>query len=170
MQRALPPLLTCLAAALVVACKTSPETAPPGASAPVATTSPLPGPSAPPGAEPPAAAPPRANGPRTYADSTTDIAAAVGESFVVALPANVTVPMKWRLEPPPDPKLLTTGDETYVEHPPADCPGCTGYGGTRLFRFTAAGAGKLTLHFALRPLTDPHGDARKEVSIAVELK
>ncbi len=173
MKRAFGSLLACVAAWVTVACKTSPETAPPGASAPVATTSPSPGPTAPPGADPPssdAAAIRAANGTRTYADSTTTISAAVGESFVVALPANVTVPMKWRLEPPPEPKLLRTGDEKYVEHPPADCPRCTGYGGTRLFNFTAAGAGKLTLHFALRPLTDPHGAAQKEVSISVEIK
>jgi len=169
MKRALGSLLACATASVVVACKTSPETAPPGASAPIAATSPQAPPSA---AQPPAgdAAPPHANGPRTYPDSTANISAAVGESFVVALPANVTVPMKWRLEPPPDPKLLTTGDEKYVEQPPADCPGCTGYGGTRLFGFTGAGSGKLTLHFALRPLTDPHGAAQKEVSIAVEIK
>lgn len=159
--------LACVALSLAPACKTSPETAPPGASAPVATTSPLPGPTPPPGN---AAAPPAANGARTYGDSTTSISAAVGESFVVALPANVTLPMKWRLEPPPEPKLLTVGDEKYVEQPPADCPGCTGYGGTRLFSFSAAGPGKGTLHFALRPLTDPHGAAQKELSIAVEVR
>lgn len=166
MKRALSLTLVCVAATGAAACKTSPETAPPGASAPIAATSPLPGPTTAPGGD--AALP--ANGAHTYSDTTTNISAAVGESFVVALPANVTVPMKWRLEPPPDPKLLTTGDEKYVEQPPAGCPGCTGYGGTRLFSFAAAGAGKGTLHFALRPLTDPHGPAQKEVSIAVEVK
>jgi predicted secreted protein len=164
MKHALMLSLACVTAP--VACKTSPETAPPGASAPIATTSPLRGQAT----SVSDAAPPAANGPRTYPDSTTSISAAVGETFAVALPANVTVPMKWRLEPPPEPKLLAVGEEKYVEQPPADCAGCVGYGGTRLFAFTGAGAGKGTLHFALRPLSEPHGAAQKEVSIAFEIK
>ncbi|HTQ07136.1 MAG TPA: protease inhibitor I42 family protein [Polyangiaceae bacterium] len=166
MKPALVGAFACLAGTLV-GCKTSPETAPPGASAPVATTSPLPGSAAPSASD---AAPPAASGTHTYPASTTSISAAVGETFVVALPANITVPMKWRIEPAPDAKVLGVGDEKYVAEPPADCPTCTGYGGTRLFAFTAAGAGKATLHFALRPLTDPHGAAQKEVTIAVEVQ
>ncbi len=157
-----------LAGVLTLACKTAPETAPPGASAPTAATTPLP-----PGPTDTAttAATSAATGtPRTYDASTTSIEAAVGETFNVAVPSNITVPMKWRLEPAPDPKLLASGGDKYVEEPPPGCPACTGYGGTRVFSFVATGAGTLTLHFALRPLTDANGPAQKEVTVAVTIR
>ena len=157
-----------LAGVLGLACKTAPETAPPGASAPTTALAPLP--PSPTSAPSPAPTNAAAGAPRTYDAATTSIEAAVGEAFNVALPSNITVPMKWRLEPPPDPKLLAAGDDKYVEEPPPGCPACTGYGGTRIFSFAATGAGTLTLHFALRPLTDPHGPAQKEVSIAVTIR
>ena len=153
--------------ACLTGCKAAPETAPPGASAPVATTAPAAQ------APPPAASagPPGAAGTtRVYAESSASIQASVGEKFSVALPANITVPMKWRLEPPPDAKLLALGGERYVDQPPADCSGCTGYGGTRIFDFAATGSGNVKLHFALRPLSDPQGTAQKEVSIDVTVK
>jgi len=153
------------AATLALACKTSPETAPPGASAPTAATS-LPSPptgaTTAPGATTPV--------PRTYDAATTSIEAGVGDAFNVALPSNITVPMKWRVEPQPDPKILAGGDDKYVEQPPAECPGCAGYGGTRLFPFVATAPGSVTLHFALRPLSDPKGAAQKEVTIKVTIK
>jgi hypothetical protein len=164
------------AVTVVLGCKTSPETAPPGASAPV--TSPGSSPAAPPPTPsstagtpaPPAAASPPAGAARTYPESTRSIQATAGERFFVALPANITVPMKWRIEPPPDPKLLDVGEEKYENQPPPACPGCAGYGGTRTFSFTAAGPGKLELHFTLRPLTDAKGPILKEVKIDVEIK
>ena len=152
---------------LAFACKTSPETAPPGASAPTAVTA-LPSPPGAPTSAPAATAP--AAPPRTYDATTTSIDVAVGEAFNVALPSNITVPMKWRVEPPPDPKVLAGGDDKYVEQPPADCPGCTGYGGTRLFPFSATAPGTVTLHFALRPLSDAHGPAQKKLTITVTIK
>ncbi len=153
------------AGALALACKTSPETAPPGASAPTTATT-LP---SPPGAAPIASGS-TAPVPRTYDAATTSIQAAVGEAFNVALPSNITVPMKWRVEPPPDPKILAGGDDKYVEQPPAECPGCAGYGGTRIFPFVATAPGIVTLHFALRPLSDAKGPAEKEVTINVTIK
>jgi predicted secreted protein len=161
-------LLLLAAGALGGACKAAPETAPPGASAPTATQAPTATPSA--ATADSATAPAAATGPHVYPAVTTSIQAAPGEHFLVALPANITVPMKWRLEPAPDAKILSVGEEKYVEQPPADCSGCTGYGGTRLFAFTAAAAGSATLHFALRPLTDPKGSAQKEVTITVTVK
>ena len=152
-------------AALTFACKTAPETAPPGASAPTAATS-LPSPLG--AATPPSRA--ATPVPRTYDAGTTSIQAAVGEAFNVALPSNITVPMKWRVEPPPDPKILAGGDDKYVEQPPAECPGCAGYGGTRIFTFAATAPGIVTLHFALRPLSDAKGPAEKEVTINVTIK
>jgi predicted secreted protein len=160
------------AALLALACKTSPETAPPVASPGTGPEAPPPGPAATaaPTTAPPVAPGAAAGAPRTYPDSTSSIVAVTGERFFVALPANITVPMKWRLEPAPDAKLLAVGEEKYENQPPPDCPGCTGYGGTRTFTFTAAGPGKLELHFTLRPLTDVHGPILKEVKMDVEIK
>jgi predicted secreted protein len=169
----LPALPVLAALAFGVACKASPETAPPGASSPndaAATAAPATAAPPPSASDAPASPPPAAAGPHVYPDSAGSIQAVAGEHFSVALPANITVPMKWRLEPPPDAKVLAVGEEKYVEQPPADCPGCTGYGGTRLFAFTAAGPGSASLHFALRPLTDPKGAAQKEVTIGVVVK
>lgn len=157
---------------LPLGCKTAPETAPPGASAPTTAAAPIPAapastPATPPGAAPSGAAP--SAGPRVYPDSTTNVSARVGEAFSIALPANVTVPYRWRLEPAPDAHVLVTGGEQYVEQPPAGCPSCVGYGGTRLFAFTAAGPGSVTLHFALLPLSG-QGEPAKTATIEVEVK
>jgi hypothetical protein len=162
------PRFLTLAGMLTVACKTAPETAPPGARAPTTAVAPLPPSSTNALSTPPPSA--AAGSPRTYDAATTSIEAAVGETFNVAVPSNITVPMKWRLEPPPDPKLLASGGDKYVEEPPPGCPACTGYGGTRVFSFVATGAGTLTLHLALRPLTDANGPAQKEVSVAVTIR
>jgi len=163
-------LLPFVLSGVPLACKAAPETAPPGASAPTAATVVSPPPAGPTVPTEATAAPVASPGAHVYADSTTSIQVAPGEHFSVALPANITVPMKWRLEPPPDPNLLGAGEDKYVEAPPADCATCTGYGGTRIFPFTAIGQGKVTLRFALRPLTDPHGTSQKDVTIAVEIK
>jgi predicted secreted protein len=178
--------LSLLAVVLAIGCKTAPEPSPAEASAPTppvpaapeaptaATPSPE-GPSAeaaPPGAPVPApsAAPtdaPVAAGSPTYGEGTKSINAKAGSRFAVALPSNITIPMKWRLEPAPDGKLLTLTEEKHFDQPPPGCDGCVGYGGTRLFHFEAKGPGKQTLRFALRPLTDPKGKAQKEVAIDV---
>jgi predicted secreted protein len=173
---------------LALGCKAAPETSPAGASSPVASSTATPAPpqqtaETPPPAAPPtasatgnsvapptAATPPAAAGARTYPDSTKSIQAKAGEKFSVALPANITVPYKWRLEPAPDAKVIAVGEESYIAEPPKDCQGCVGYGGTRIFSFTAAGAGKAELHFALRPLNEPKGAAQKEARISVEVK
>jgi predicted secreted protein len=155
------------AGTLAFACKTSPETAPPGASAPTAAAAQPAPPSPAPAVSGSAGA---AAPPRTYDSSTKTIDVAVGDAFNVALPSNITVPFKWRVEPPPDPKILAGGDDKYVEQPPADCAACTGYGGTRLFPFAATAPGTVTLHFAQRPLSDAKGPAQKEVTITVNIK
>jgi predicted secreted protein len=158
-------------ACLELGCKAAPEPSPAGASAPLpnptsegpppavtateATTPPPPPPSAAPASD------------RTYAEGAKSISAKPGERFAVALPANVTIPMKWRIEPAPDAALLKLLEEKYFDEPPMGCDGCTGYGGTRVFSFEARGAGKTTLHFALKPLTNPAAKAEKEVSIEV---
>jgi hypothetical protein len=78
--------------------------------------------------------------------------------------------MKWHLDPPPDSKLLAIGEEQYFDDPPKGCEGCTGYGGTRVFSFEAKGAGSTSLSFALRPLSEPSGKARKQVTIGVTVE
>jgi predicted secreted protein len=154
-----------LAGVWVLGCKTSPETAPPGASAPTTQVTAMPR-TSPPAPATNSASPPA----RIYDASTTSIDVNVGDAFNVALPSNITVPMKWRVEPQPDPKLLAGGDDKYVEEAPPGCSACTGYGGTRLFPFAATGAGTVTLHFTYRPLSDAQGPAQKEVTITVNIK
>jgi predicted secreted protein len=164
--------LSLAAFALALGCKAAPEPSPAEASSPLPTANeappPPPGP-AETGAAPAPSAPPAGvpGAERTYAEGTKAITAKVGERFAIALPANVTIPMKWRIDPPPDVKLLAAGEEKYFEEPPKGCDGCTGYGGTRVFPFEAKAAGTTTLHFALRPLSDPKGKAHKEASIDV---
>ena len=174
------------AVVFAIGCKAAPEPAPAEASAPkppepvaapeaAAPTAPAAAPSSdpPPGA--PAAPPPASGdqpvgaGTRTYTDATKSISAKAGERFAVALPSNVTIPMKWHLAPTPDAKVLALTEEKHFDQPPPGCDGCTGYGGTRLYSFEAKGAGKATLHFALKPLTDPSGKSQKEVTIEVTI-
>jgi predicted secreted protein len=104
----------------------------------------------------------------TYDESVRSIEVAVGGSFVVALPANITTPMRWRIEPAPDTALLSVS-ETYADTPPPVCKGCAGYPGTRSFSFEAHAPGKLTLHFAYRPLTDPKAAAEQELDVQVNV-
>jgi predicted secreted protein len=161
---------------LALGCKTAPEPSPAQASSPSPGPAsdappPSPGPAEPvPAASAGSAPGTAASGERTYAEGTTAITAKVGERFLVALPANVTVPMKWHIDPPPDAKLLETGEEKYFDEPPKGCEGCTGYGGTRVFSFVAKAAGSTALSFALRPLGDPEGAARKQVKIEVTVR
>lgn len=158
-------------------CKAAPEPSPAGASSPATTPGEVPPPAlpSPPDAAPasetppgvPASAAPTASGERTYTEGTKNVSAKVGERFSVALPSNITIPMKWRLDPAPDAKLLALTGEQHFDAPPKGCDGCTGYGGTRVFGFEARGAGKTTLHFALKPLTNPAGASQKDVTIEV---
>jgi predicted secreted protein len=173
-------LTTSLAVTLSVACKAAPEPTPAEASAPTterATDAP---PAATPAATPAEAsapatsatgpagadAPLAAGAPRLYGDATKSITAKAGERFGVALPSNVTLPYKWRLDPP-DAKVLALTNEKQVDQPPPGCGDCVGYGGARLYSFEAKGAGATSLHFSLKPLTDPKGAAQKDVTIAV---
>ncbi|HEY3496594.1 MAG TPA: protease inhibitor I42 family protein [Polyangiaceae bacterium] len=142
--------------------------APPPAAPPASEVAPAPAPTdTPPGAPAPVGGAAPAGSERTYAEGTKSISAKVGERFAVALPSNITIPMKWRLDPAPDAKLLALTQEQHTDAPPKGCDGCTGYGGTRLFTFEAKGAGKTSLHFALKPLTNPGGASQKDVTIDV---
>ena len=154
---------------LGVACKASPETAPAQASAPSTATAPAPdavGAAPGPSEAAPTAAPVAAGSPKVYGETTKTISVKVGERFVVALPSNITVPFKWRLDPP-DVKLFALLDEKHVDEPPPGCGDCVGYGGTRLYTFETKGSGSASLHFALKPLSDPAGPSQKDVTVSV---
>ena len=164
-----------LIAASLVACKAAPEPAPAEASAPsTAATQEAPpsdngGPSSTGTTAAPAAAPqaaPAAAGPRHYGETTKSISARPGERFGVALESNVTVPFKWRLDPP-DPKVLGLIEEKQHESPPPGCADCVGTGGTKVFLFEAKAPGTASLHFALKPLMNPAGQSQKDVTLSV---
>jgi predicted secreted protein len=168
-------LILAFAGLAALGCKTAPQPSPADASSPAASATGEPAQPAPRSSEvapaPAASAEPAPapGGERTYAEGTKALEVRVGERFAIALPANVTIPMKWRIDPPPDAKLLAASEEKYFEEPPKGCDGCTGYGGTRVFPFEAKAAGTTTLHFALRPLSDPKGKAQKETTIEVTI-
>ncbi len=110
---------------------------------------------------------PASPGNAVYDETAQQITSKPGSHFSVLLPASIGTPMKWRIEPAPDPAILSVLAESYSEAPPSDCPGCTGYGGTRRFDFAAKSAGKLTLDFAYRSLTAAKGPAEKQVHLVV---
>jgi predicted secreted protein len=142
----------------VVACRTS---EPAGANPPSSAAS-VSGGSAPvpPGA--PSAAP------RVYDQSVQSIDVAVGGRFTIALEANITTPLEWKLEPDPNPAVLALGERKYTDEPPVGCVACTGYGGTDSFSFVAKGPGEATLHFAYRELK-PGMPPAKEITVRVRV-
>ena len=133
----------------------APATAVPAASAPSAS-----------------AAAPASKAPETasYDENTKAITAKAGSRFSLLLPANVSTPMKWRIQPAPDTAILIVAGERYAETPPANCAGCTGYPGTKRFDFDAHGAGKQTLHLSYGSLTDPKAKPEKVLTIDVTVE
>lgn len=154
------------AGALLIACsKPSP--------APVAPASAASPPSASEVAAPPRKLPTEAKASEpapSYDEHTKAITAKAGAHFSVLLPANVTTPMKWRIQPAPNAAVLTLAGESYSETPPTNCAGCTGYPGTKRFDFNAQGAGKETLHLSYGSLTDASAKPEKELSIAITVE
>lgn len=118
------------------------------------------------GVTPPVAAPPGDS--RVYDQTTQNIDVTANGRFTVALEANVTTPLEWKLEPEPNPAVLTLAERKYTDDPPPGCPGCTGYGGTDAFSFVAKGPGEATLHFAYRELK-PGTPPAKEITIRVRV-
>jgi predicted secreted protein len=160
-----------LSFAALVACKGAPEPAPAEASAPT-TTSPAP---APEGAAPPASSLPPAPGapdapaagaPHVYGEGAKSVTVKRGERFGIALESNVTLPFKWRLEPP-DAKVLSLVEEKQHETPPPGCTDCVGTSGTKVFLFESKAAGTTSVRFALKPLTNPAGPPQKEATVSV---
>ncbi|MEP7051522.1 MAG: protease inhibitor I42 family protein [Pseudomonadota bacterium] len=155
------------AGALLIACsKPSP--------APVAPASAASLPSEAETAAPPPSSPPPATTATeqvaSYDENTKTITAKAGAHFSLLLPANVTTPMKWRIQPTPDAAVLTLAGESYSETPPAGCAGCTGYPGTKRFDFEAHARGKQTLHVSYGSLTDPSAKPEKELRIVVTVE
>ncbi len=152
--------------ALLLACsKPSPAPVGPDSAVSVPSTIEVTPPSA--GAAPEAKAPEK---PASYDASTKAITAKAGTHFSLLLPANVTTPMKWRMQPAPDAAVLSVAGESYSDTPPADCAGCTGYPGTKRFDFDAHAAGKQTLHLSYGSLTDPKAKPEKELTIDVTVE
>jgi predicted secreted protein len=116
---------------------------------------------------PPSALPPAAEKAATYDANTKAITAKAGTHFALLLPATISTPMKWRMQPAPDAAVLSVVGESYSDTPPADCAGCTGYPGTKRFDFEAHAPGKQTLHLAYGSLTDPKAKPEKELTIDV---
>lgn len=151
-----------IGALLVAGCRKAPE--PPPAPIPKAlpeqqasqTDEPAP-------AEPSGA--PAAQVPRVYDEKTTQISARVGERFEVALPGNITTPLKWSLDPASMSDLATLSEQSYSDAPPKECAGCVGYPGTAHFVLDAAQEGTTTLRFAYRKLGQSSGQAKRELSI-----
>lgn len=103
--------------------------------------------------------------PKVYDEKTSTISAHVGERFVVALPGNITTPLKWSLDPASMSDLVTLSSQSYSDAPPAECAGCVGYPGTAHFIFDAAQEGKTKLRFAYRKLGQTSGQAKREIVI-----
>jgi inhibitor of cysteine peptidase len=81
--------------------------------------------------------------PKVYDQTTKSIDARPGESFLVALPGNMTTGYEWRADAPAG--VITVAKPTYAADPhPA---GSAGYGGTYTFAVTAIAPGSTTLHF-----------------------
>ena len=155
--------------AVLVACKGAPEPAPAEASAPKATP---PAPEATSPASPaPSPAPATSNASATgaahiYGEGTKNVTVKSGERFGIALESNVTLPFKWRLEPP-DAKVLSLVEEKQHDTPPPGCSDCVGTSGTKVFLFESKAPGTTSLRFALKPLTNPAGPPQKQASISV---
>lgn len=164
-------VLACaLAFALAIGCRSAPEPLAPTVTTP-ATAEPSLQPEPPePGAPQHAPAPPGEPAIPIYDASAKTIEVASGARFIVALPANIATPMRWRIEPTPAVGVLSTPTESYHDAPPADCAGCTGYPGTRVFAFEALGVGKTTLRLVYRSLTDAKAKPEQEVVIEVTVK
>lgn len=144
-------------AVVVVACQTS---EPARANPPSSATS---------GAAPAPMAGSASGEARVYDQTTQAIDVPVNGRFTVALEANVTTPLEWKLEPDPNPVVLAPAGHQYTDAPPAGCRACTGYAGTDAFSFVAKGAGDATLHFAYRELR-PGAPPAKEVTIIVRVR
>jgi len=95
----------------------------------------------------PNAAPPAGGSAPVYDEAAQVIDAHPNDHFAVALKANVTTPFEWRLDPAPNPAVVSLSGHEYTDAPPPGCSTCVGYGGTDSFSFVATGAGETDLHF-----------------------
>lgn len=105
---------------------------------------------------------------RVYDETVQLVDVAMNGRFTIALPANVTTPLEWKLEPDPDPALLGLAERKYTDTPPPGCQGCTGYPGTDAFTFVAKGPGEAALHFAYREIRKGAPPA-KEITVRVRI-
>lgn len=140
------------------ACQTSePARATPPGTATGVAASPAPGPS-----------PVAPDGARVYDETVQNIDVAPGGRFTIALSANMSTPLEWKLEPEPNPAVLAAAGRRYTDAPPPGCSGCVGYPGTDAFTFEAKGPGEAALHFAYRELKKDAPPA-KELTVRVRV-
>lgn len=154
-------LLSLLAVCSLIGCKSSPEAAPAGSATPMTNTS-----------QTAAAVAPSAasTGIPTYGESTREIATGVGQSFVLALPANVATPYKWVVDSTVDPTALELVTNEYSETPAPGCVGCLGVGGRRLMTFQAKRTGTLLLSLSYQSITDPKEAPANRFQAQVQVK
>jgi predicted secreted protein len=107
---------------------------------------------------------------RVYDENTAEIAAAVGVPFTLALPANVTTPYKWGVDPSTDASALELIKDEYAANPPAECTGCVGTGGRRLLTFQPKRAGTVQLSMSYRSITNAAEPPAKQYSARVVIR
>jgi predicted secreted protein len=90
----------------------------------------------------------------TYGETTRELTTAVGQSFVLALPANITTPYRWVVDSTLDSSALELVKNEYSDAPAAGCSGCLGAGGRRLLTFQAKRTGTWTLSLSYQSITD----------------
>ena len=169
-------LCSILCCSVVLAACSKPSPAPVGPDSAVSVPSPTESAPAPPSAPSSvsssavATKPAGKTAPATYDVNTQSITAKAGAHFALLLPATISTPMKWRIQPAPDAAVLSVAGESYSDAPPADCAGCTGYPGTKRFDFDTHAAGKQSLHLSYGSLTDPKAKPEKELTIDVTVE
>ncbi|MGC4067052.1 MAG: protease inhibitor I42 family protein [Polyangiaceae bacterium] len=94
----------------------------------------------------------------------------VGVPFTVALPANITTPYKWVVDPSTDASVLELTKDEYVASPPAECPGCVGTGGRRLLTFQPKRTATSQLAMSYRSITNASEPPAKQFVVRVVVR
>lgn len=108
---------------------------------------------------------------KVYDESVRSIEVQVGERFTIRLPANITTPYKWTVEPPrTEPPPVVLAERHYQDSPPYDCPACVGYPGTDALTFEARALGKTTLTMRYAPIRATTEPPERELVVQVAVK
>jgi predicted secreted protein len=106
----------------------------------------------------------------TYGENTHEFSTAVGQPFILSLPANITTPYKWVVSSTVDPTAFDLVKDEYVANPPDGCTGCVGTGGRRLMTFQAKRTGLLTLSLRYQSITDAKSEPASEYQATIQVK